>query len=132
MGQGKTRVLVVDDAGPVIVLCVNVLQSVGHSVRGANCGERAIELIREEPFDLMLVDFRMPGMDGFEVFRQARAIRPDLAAVLVTAYGTPEILKGASELGFNAVLAKPFTPADLRGAVDKALASKAAGGVDKA
>lgn len=128
MEYGKIKVLIVDDAGPVIVLCVNVLQSIGYSVRGANSGERALELIREEPFDLMLVDYRMPGMDGFEVFKRARAMRPDMATVLVTAYGTPEILKGASEMGFNAVLPKPFTPADLRGVVDKALAGKALGG----
>lgn len=126
MSQPTARVLVVDDAGPVVVLCVNVLQSLGYAVKGANRGETALELVRKEPFDLMLVDYRMPGMSGFDVFREARAIRPEMAFTLVTGHGTPEIVAEATQMGFNSILLKPFTPAELRGAAEKALAAKAA------
>lgn len=126
MSQPTARVLVVDDAGPVVVLCVNVLQSLGYAVKGANRGETALELARKEPFDLMLVDYRMPGMSGFDVFREARAIRPEMAFTLVTGHGTPEIVAEATQMGFNSILLKPFTPAELRGAAEKALAAKAA------
>lgn len=118
--------LVVDDAGPVVVLCVNVLQSLGYAVKGANRGETALELIGKEPFDLILLDYRMPGMSGFDVFRQARAIRPEMAFTLVTGHGTPEIVAEATQMGFNSILLKPFTPTELRGAVEKALAAKTA------
>jgi CheY-like chemotaxis protein len=122
----KTKVLVVDDAGPVVILCVNILQSLGYAVKGANRGETALELVRNEPFDLMLVDYRMPGMDGFQVYEAARALRPGLAFLLVTAHGTADVTRKALELGFRGVLLKPFTSDELRGAVEKALAAERA------
>ncbi len=122
--QGKTRVLVVDDAGPVVILCVNILQSLGYVVKGANRGETALEHLRGEPFDLMIVDYRMPGMDGFQVFEQARAMRPEMAIMLITAHGTPDVTNRAMEMGFGAILLKPFTSDELRAAVETALSGK--------
>jgi DNA-binding NtrC family response regulator len=122
--QGKTRVLVVDDAGPVVILCVNILQSMGYVVKGANRGETALEHLRGEPFDLMIVDYRMPGMDGFQVFEQARTIRPEMAIMLITAHGTPDVTNRAMEMGFGAILLKPFTSDELRAAVETALSGK--------
>ena len=124
MKQGKTRVLVVDDAGPVVILCVNILQSLGYVVKGANRGETALEHLRGEPFDLMIVDYRMPGMDGFQVFEQARTIRPEMAIMLITAHGTPDVTNRAMEMGFGAILLKPFTSDELRAAVETALSGK--------
>jgi len=121
----RPKILVVDDAGPVVILCVNVLQALGYGIRAANRGETAVELIRKEPFDLLLVDYKMPGMNGFEVLEQARQIRPHMACMLMTAHGTPDIINEATHLGFDYILLKPFTPSELRGAVDKVLASKA-------
>ena len=121
----RRKVLIVDDAGPVIILCVNVLQSIGYAVRGVNRGEAALDALRQERFDLMLVDYKMPGMNGFEVLAQTRQLRPGMACMLMTAHGTPDIINEATRLGFDYILLKPFTPSELRGAVDKALAGKA-------
>jgi two-component system response regulator (stage 0 sporulation protein F) len=121
----KTKILIVDDAGPVVVLCVNVLQALGYAVKGANRGEAAVELMRKEPFDLMVLDYKMPGMNGFEVFQQARALHPGMAVVLVTGHGTPEIINEANRMGFNGILLKPFTSDELRGTVEKVLADRA-------
>ena len=114
-----------ESARPRIILCVNVLQALGYSIRAANRGETAIELCRKEPFDLLVVDYKMPGMNGFEVLGQARQIRPRMACMLMTAHGTPDIINEATRLGFDYILLKPFTPSELRGAVDKVLASRA-------
>jgi CheY-like chemotaxis protein len=122
--QGKTRILVVDDAGPVVILCVNILQSLGYAVKGANRGETALEHLRGEPFDLMIVDYRMPGMDGFQVFEQARTLRPGMPIMLITAHGTPDVTNRAVEMGFGAILLKPFTSDELRAAVETALSAK--------
>ena len=127
MKQDKTKSLVVDDAGPVVILCVNILQSLGYAVRGANRGETALEHLRHEPFDLMIVDYRMPGMDGFQVFEQARTLHPDMAFMLITAHGTPDVTRRATEMGFGAILLKPFTSDELRVAVETALARKGEG-----
>jgi two-component system response regulator (stage 0 sporulation protein F) len=121
----KTKILIVDDAGPVVVLCVNVLQALGYAVKGANRGEAAVELMRKESFDLMVLDYKMPGMNGFEVFQQARVLNPGMAVVLVTGHGTPEIINEANRMGFNGILLKPFTSDELRGTVEKVLADRA-------
>ncbi|PYQ01252.1 MAG: hypothetical protein DMF82_19765 [Acidobacteria bacterium] len=118
------KILVVDDAGPVIILCVNVLQSLGYLVKGANRGESALDMIRSEHFDLMLLDYKMPGMNGFQVFTEARSLRPDMAFLLATAHATPEIIQEARQMGFSSILLKPFSSAELRAAVEKALAEK--------
>jgi DNA-binding NtrC family response regulator len=122
--QTKTRILIVDDAGPVVVLCVNVLQALGYAVKGANRGDAAVELLRKEKFDLMVLDYKMPGMTGFEVFQQAKALHPDIAVVLVTGHGTPEVVTEANRLGFSSILLKPFTSDELRGTVEKVLADR--------
>ena len=124
MSAPRKKILVVDDAGPVVVLCVNVLQALGYAVKGANRGETAVELLRKEPFDLMVLDYKMPGMSGFEVFEQARTLHPDMAVVLVTGHGTPEIINEANRMGFQAILLKPFTSDELRGTVEKVLADR--------
>lgn len=125
MSAAKRKILVVDDAGPVVVLCVNVLQALGYAVKGANRGEAALELMHKEPFDLLVLDYKMPGMTGFEVFQQARVLHPQMAIVLVTGHGTPEIVKEANRMGFSAILLKPFTSDELRSTVEKVLAGHA-------
>lgn len=117
----KPKILVVDDAGEVVVLCVNMLQSLGYAVKGANRGETALDLVRKEAFDLLIVDYKMPEMNGFEVFEQARTIRPDMAFMLLTGHGSSDVVEDATEMGFNAILLKPFTRERLRTAVEQAL-----------
>jgi len=120
----KRKVLIVDDAGPVVVLCVNVLQALGYAVKGANRGEAALDILRKERFDLMVLDYKMPGMTGFEVFAQARALHRDLAVVLVTGHGTPDIVDEANRLGFASILLKPFTSDELRSTVERVFADR--------
>jgi DNA-binding NtrC family response regulator len=120
----RPRILIVDDAGPVVVLCVNVLQALGYYVKGANRGESAVDLLRREPFDLVVLDYKMPGMTGFQVFEQARGLHPDVAVILVTGHGTTEIINEANRMGFSAILLKPFTSDELRVTVEKVLAAQ--------
>jgi len=120
----KCKVLVVDDAGEVVVLCVNMLQSFGYAVKGANRPEIALDLVRKEPFDLMIVDYKMPDINGFQVFEQARAIRPDMAFMLLTGHGSSDVVENATELGFHAILLKPFTREQLRAGIEQALRGK--------
>ena len=124
MNQARTRILIVDDAGPVVVLCVNVLQALGYAVKGANRGETAVELLRKERFDLMVLDYKMPGMTGFDVYHQAKGLYPDIAVVLVTGHGSPEVVTEANRMGFDSILLKPFTSEELRGTVEKVLTDR--------
>jgi len=124
LNQPRLRILIVDDAGPVVVLCVNVLQALGYAVKGANRGETAVELLRKERFDLMVLDYKMPGMTGFDVYQQAKALYPDIAVVLVTGHGSPEVVTEANRMGFDSILLKPFTSEELRGTVEKVLTDR--------
>jgi len=124
-GKEKGKVLIVDDAGEVVVLCVNMLQALGYVVRGVHRGETALDLLRKESFDLLIVDYKMPHMNGFQVFEQAREIHPDMAFMLLTGHGTSDVMDDATQMGFHAILLKPFTREQLKKAVEQALAERA-------
>jgi CheY-like chemotaxis protein len=81
-------------------------------VNGANSGVAAVDILREERFDMMGADYKMPGVTGFEVFTQARVLHPDLAAVLVTGHGASAIMSEANP---------PFTSDELRSTVEQVL-----------
>ncbi len=120
----KGKVLIVDDAGEVVVLCVNMLQTLGYVVKGAHRGAAALDLLRKEPFDLLIVDYKMPAMNGFEVFEQAHDLRPDMAFMLLTGHGTSDVMDDATAMGFHSILLKPFTREQLRKAVEEALVER--------
>lgn len=125
MGERKRTVLVLDDAGEMIVLCVNILQALGYAVKGANRPEVALDLLGKESFDLMIVDYRMPQMNGFQVFERARLLRPEMAFMLLTGHGSADVMHDAAERGFHAICLKPFTRDRLRSAVEQALRQRA-------
>ena len=120
----KGKVLIIDDAGEVVVLCVNMLQTLGYVVKGAHRGAAGLDLLRKEPFDLLIVDYKMPDMNGFEVFEQARDLRPNMAFMLLTGHGTSDVMDDATAMGFHSILLKPFTREQLRKAVEEALVER--------
>lgn len=111
------KILVVDDEPPIMQLCVRILESHGYSVDGVLRGDQALARLEVEPVDLLLVDYRMPGLNGIGVMRRARAARPDLRVLLITGHGTREVIEEAQAAGADGVLLKPFTPDELAEAV---------------
>ena len=76
------RILVVDDEEPILQLCMKVLGRAGHEVDGATDGESALSKIAAGAVDLLVVDYRMPGIDGFEVIRRGRELNRGMRIVL--------------------------------------------------
>lgn len=111
------RILVVDDEQPIMQLCVKVLETQGHTVDGFTRGEELLARLADGPADLLVVDYKMPGLNGVEVVRRARALRPGLRIVMITGHGTREVVEEAYAAGVDNVLLKPFTPNELSGAV---------------
>ena len=107
------RVLVVDDDPLVVDLFVNVLEDAGYRVEGVFCGKEAIERLTAAPFDVLLADVKMPDVDGLEVLRQAKALDPEIAAVIITGYGTMEMAIKAIQLGAEGFVLKPAEVEDL-------------------
>jgi DNA-binding NtrC family response regulator len=102
------RILIVDDEGSLLLTLVANLELEGFDVVGAPDAGAALRLVREEHFDLVLTDIRMPGMSGLELFRSIRSIRPGMPVILMTAFAAENLIQQAVQEGVFAVLPKPF------------------------
>ncbi len=116
------HILVVDDEANIRMTVRLALQRVGHTVETAADGAEALEKFGlGGGWDLVLLDQRMPGMEGLEVLRQMRQKAPKARIVMATAFGTIDLAVEAMKSGATDFLRKPFTLETLRGAVEAAL-----------
>jgi DNA-binding response OmpR family regulator len=117
------RVLIIDDEENIRTTMRMALEAAGYEVGTAADGPEGLEQFGAgETWDLVLLDQRMPGMDGLEVLRRMRERNPSARILMVTAYGTIELAVDAMKAGAVDFLRKPFTPEVLRGAVKAVLA----------
>jgi DNA-binding NtrC family response regulator len=105
---GKQKVLVVDDDRRMVKTICDILRVKGHDAHPAYTGEEAVHKAGEESFDCVLMDLKMPGIDGVEALRRIREVAPDLPVVLMSAYATGVQVEEASRHGAYAVLNKPI------------------------
>ena len=112
MSEGQVapaaRILVADDEDGVRWVLEKGLRQAGYEVALAKDGERALRLFAAEPFDLVFLDIRMPGMDGLTALGRLRALRADATVVVMTAHGTMDTAIQAMQRGAYDYLAKPF------------------------
>jgi CheY-like chemotaxis protein len=108
-------VLVADDEPGMRETLVDIFSDSGYRVSAAPDGEAALEAIRGNPFDVVVMDIRMPGRDGVSVLREVG--HPPPQVILMTAYASPEKLREAQEAKAYAVLKKPFKVTELLGLV---------------
>ena len=120
----SARILVVDDERSMREMLAILLRREGHNVSIAENGRTAIDLLNRHPFDLVVSDARMPDLDGLEVLRHARTINPSVIAIMVTAYGSPDLIRGVAQLGVNDYVEKPFNTEVLRFRIRKELDRK--------
>jgi two-component system response regulator HydG len=105
---GKQKVLVVDDDRRMVKTICDILQVKGYCPHPAYSGEEAVNKVREENFNCVLMDIKMPGIDGVEALKMIKTAAPDLPVVLMSAYATENQAKEASKQGAFAVLTKPI------------------------
>ena len=120
----SARILVVDDERSMREMLAILLRREGHDVAVAENGRTAIDLLNQRPFDLVVSDARMPDLDGLEVLRNARSVNPSIIAIMVTAYGSPDLIRGVALLGVNDYVEKPFNTEVLRFRIRKELDRK--------
>jgi DNA-binding NtrC family response regulator len=106
-------IVVVDDEPSIVRMCVQVLQSKGHSVTGFTKAPEALTHIGATPTDLLVVDYKMPELPGLEFVKKAWQLRPGMRVVMITAHGTREVINRATRTGVQTVVLKPFTPSEL-------------------
>ena len=107
-------ILIVDDEKNIRLTLSRSLEVLGVETDSAEDGKEALVKLREKEFGLILLDIRMPGVDGMEVLRQVRENRPDIRIIVLTAYGTIELAVEAMMLGAVDFIQKPFVPEQIR------------------
>jgi len=113
----KATILVVDDEEIIRALFKEILEELGHTVIVAETGSEGLELVKQQDFDMVFLDLKMPGMDGAELFRQIKAIKPGLPVTIITGYPGSEIMARALAHGPFGVMNKPFGEQDIVAAV---------------
>jgi DNA-binding NtrC family response regulator len=120
----KGRVLVIDDDPAMLDACAETLQYYGYDVLLREDPRLAVSAVQQDTFDLVLLDLKMPGMNGLDLLREIRSVDSKVLAVMITAFPTIATAVEAVREGAFDYLPKPFTPEQLLIVVDRAVAQK--------
>lgn len=119
--MGMNKFLVVDDEAVVRDGLQRILDGDRFAVDTCVSGHRAIELLQEKEYDLIITDLKMPGMNGIEVLKAVKILQPDIPVIMITGYATVDTAVDAMKNGAVDYIAKPFTPDQIIEKVEKAL-----------
>lgn len=114
------KILVIDDETIITISCERALIPEGYAVKSASSGEEGLQLMDKEPFDLILLDIKMPDMDGIEVLKRIKERWTDAKVIMITGYGSVETAVKSLKLGAFNYIEKPFSPDTLLMAVKEA------------
>ena len=119
--SGRPRILVVDDEASIRDLLSKTLALAEYDVDLAPDGRTALERLRIIPYDLLITDLKMPGVDGLAVIREARRLKADMPVIIITGFSTEASAIEAVNLGVSGYLTKPFRVPRVLAAAAKAL-----------
>jgi DNA-binding NtrC family response regulator len=105
--MSKLPILIVDDNRDACNMLSRLLSAFGYDSDIAYDGRTALELVGEKDYGIAIIDYQMPGLNGVELYREMRAMRPHLAGVFLTGYTTIDVVYPAIEAGVLRVLSKP-------------------------
>ncbi len=120
----KANILIVDDEEVVRLSHLRSLKGTDCNARAAEDGKQAIEVMEQQPFDVVLLDLRMPGLDGMEVLKTIKQRWPDSEVIVITGYPSIESAKEAVRLGAFNYLTKPLGPEEVIKAANDAVIQK--------
>ncbi|CRK82612.1 response regulator [Neobacillus massiliamazoniensis] len=120
----KEKILIVDDQFGIRILLNEVFQKEGYQTFQAANGLQALDILKKHDPDLVLLDMKIPGMDGIEILKRMKVIDPDIRVIIMTAYGELNMIQEAKNLGALTHFAKPFDIDDIRAAVRKHMPQK--------
>jgi len=121
MEPKKKKILIVEDEAVMRESVRDWLREDGYEVECVETGEEALKRIKEEKFGFIVLDLRLPGIDGLEVYEQAKDLGPETQGIMITAYPSKETREKARRLGLLGYLAKPFKVEDLEKTIRGAL-----------
>ena len=111
--QDKTKILVIDDEEVVRLSHRRILAGERFNVETVLDGAEGLQLLEQHPVDVVLLDLRMPGMDGISVLKRIKEKWPEIEVIVITGYPSIETAKEAIQLGAYDYLAKPAHPEDI-------------------
>ena len=120
--MSKIKILIVDDEPDFLELISLRIESWGYAVTKASEGSEAIEAVKKNAPDIMVLDYMMPGMDGIETLRIIRKSGSDIPVIMFTAYPNTNTMEGASQLGISAFIPKLSAYSEVLPALKTALA----------
>lgn len=112
-------ILIIDDDADACALAAKLLWAWEYQADIALDGFTALELVENQPYALVIIDYQMPGMNGVELFRRMRKLRPDIKGVFVTGFTTIDVVYPAIEAGIIHVLPKPVDYEELMPLIDE-------------
>jgi len=115
----KLSILIVEDGKSQRDMLRDFLKSKGYDVSEAERGDKALELVKENYFDLLLLDYKMPGMDGMTVLEEVKAINPEIDFIMMTAFGTIDTAVKAIKMGAADYITKPIELEELIILIDR-------------
>lgn len=121
MEPTRQRILVVDDEKNIRLTVSQALKPLDYAVDTAVNGEDALQQLAARPYQLVLLDLRLPGLDGVEVLRRIAADHPAVRVIIISAHGTVDNAVAVMKLGAIDFIRKPFTPNELRTLVQEVL-----------
>jgi nitrogen regulation protein NR(I) len=120
--KSRPKILLIEDDASIVGGLKKELQVEGYEVAVAERGDKGLAQAKEQPFDVVITDLKMPGLSGLELVEQLHAAKPKLPIILMTAFGTTETAIEATKLGAHEYLLKPFDMAELLDLVAKSVA----------
>lgn len=120
----SARILVADDERGMRELLAIILKGEGHTVTVAERGDQALEMVRREPFDLVITDLRMPKVDGLEILKAVKDSTPETAVIMISAFSSTEAAVEALKLGAYDYITKPFKVDEVKVIIQNALEQK--------
>ena len=121
----KQTVLIVDDQESIRVALSRMLSKEGYEVLLTDEGEKALDVLREKKVNVMLSDLKMPKMDGLQLLKASKLVKPEVEVILITAHGTIEKAVGAMKDGAYDFITKPFKKIVIVNMIKKALEKQA-------
>jgi len=122
--MGEKKILIVDDQMGVRRLLHEVFKNEGYKTYMAENGREAVEYANEKRPDMVLLDMKLPGMNGLEIFEKLKEIIPDAIFIMMTAYGEMESIQKAMNMGAVCYFLKPFDIIELKEKIAKLFESE--------
>ncbi|MCF6094072.1 response regulator [Microaerobacter geothermalis] len=118
------RLLIVDDQFGIRALLAEVFGKEGYETFQASNGKQALEIVHEHSPHIVILDMKIPGMDGLEILKRIKKTNPHIKVIMMTAYGELEMVREATDLGAISHFTKPFDIDELRKTVEQIIAEE--------